>query len=330
MQHRGTNTLMMHTRTHGAAMHQAACRVPRPRQPPCRCTTGAAPPQLDLGVSRAGAAAVLPSGARRARPTLTDPTPAGPLPPLQDCRHFVNLTNGIEALPVLQELGLQSSFCRLQSTACEQGHLEALLLGLDANMLMALAQGHCCLMWDLGSRNKEVGVPRAMWYGLEFVRYVLYRKWLKRRPRVHLRGRVVAQEFDARMDGMRDSTLRQISYYAKWLRTDELRLYGVYRATENELVPGFYDGVLDAHNAPGARVPDASAGAVGGGGDASMAAGVRDEGIEASEALLASHGYRVHYRGLSPSEWEAFQVPRQVEKRERAAARAVVAVTALL
>ena len=34
------------------------------------------------------------------------PTPAGALPPLARCRHFVNLTNGLEALPVLQQLGL--------------------------------------------------------------------------------------------------------------------------------------------------------------------------------------------------------------------------------
>ena len=52
---------------------------------------------------------------------------------------------------------------RLESTACEQGRLEALLLGLDANLLMSLALGHCCLVWDLGSRNKTFAVPRALW-----------------------------------------------------------------------------------------------------------------------------------------------------------------------
>lgn len=41
------------------------------------------------------------------RVVVGDPTPAGPLPPLEQCRHFVNLTNGIEALPTLQVLGLQ-------------------------------------------------------------------------------------------------------------------------------------------------------------------------------------------------------------------------------
>lgn len=57
----------------------------------------------------------------------------------------------------------QHTYVRLESTACEQGRLEALLLGLDANLLMSLALGHCCLVWDLGSRNKTFAVPRALW-----------------------------------------------------------------------------------------------------------------------------------------------------------------------
>lgn len=31
---------------------------------------------------------------------------------LSTCRHFVNLTNGLEAIPFLQELGLHYSFVR--------------------------------------------------------------------------------------------------------------------------------------------------------------------------------------------------------------------------
>ena len=38
-----------------------------------------------------------------------------------------------------------------------------------------LYYGPSAQVWDLGSRNKDVAVPRALWYGLEFVRYTLYR-----------------------------------------------------------------------------------------------------------------------------------------------------------
>ena len=35
-----------------------------------------------------------------------------------------------------------------------------------------------CLVYDFGSRNKKRGAPRAVWYGLEFVRYALRVLWL--------------------------------------------------------------------------------------------------------------------------------------------------------
>jgi hypothetical protein len=64
------------------------------------------------------------------------------LPPLRRARHFVNLTNGLEALPLLRALGLPSSFVRIRSTDVEQQAYGALVAGLDANLLMALALGH--------------------------------------------------------------------------------------------------------------------------------------------------------------------------------------------
>ncbi|KAI8471744.1 MAG: hypothetical protein J3K34DRAFT_520273 [Monoraphidium minutum] len=115
-----------------------------------------------------------------------------PLPPLHGSYHFVNLTNGIEALPMLHRLGLPYSFVRICSTDIEQQNYEALITGLDANLLMHLAMGHrrapharprtrarVCCVWDLGSRNKKRGAPRAVWAGLEFVRWCLESKWLQ-------------------------------------------------------------------------------------------------------------------------------------------------------
>jgi len=64
-----------------------------------------------------------------------------PLPSLAACRHYINLTNGIEAVPRLQRLGLPHSFLRLPSTRCEQQQFEALVNDLDADLLMRLALG---------------------------------------------------------------------------------------------------------------------------------------------------------------------------------------------
>ena len=45
---------------------------------------------------------------------------------------------------------------RLQSTWCEQQKFEELVLQSDAGLMMALATGQTCLVWDFGSRNKSV------------------------------------------------------------------------------------------------------------------------------------------------------------------------------
>lgn len=42
-----------------------------------------------------------------------------------------------EALPLLQELGVPSTFVRMQSTLCEAQAMEKFMLELDANLLMA-------------------------------------------------------------------------------------------------------------------------------------------------------------------------------------------------
>jgi hypothetical protein len=60
---------------------------------------------------------------------------------------------------------------------CEVGDMEKVLCELDANLLVSLALGYSCVVYDFGSRDKKRGVPRALWYGTEFVRYALDWYW---------------------------------------------------------------------------------------------------------------------------------------------------------
>ena len=93
-------------------------------------------------------------------------------------RHFINLKNGVEAIPTLRAVGIDDyAFVRIQSTLCEVGDMEKMLLELDANLLVSLALGYSCVVYDFGSRDKKRGVPRALWYGLEFTRFALNRYW---------------------------------------------------------------------------------------------------------------------------------------------------------
>ena len=84
-----------------------------------------------------------------------------------NCKHFVNLTNGVEAVPVLQKNSVPFGFIRVQSSQCESQAMEKVMLELDSSFLIALALGWPCVVWDFGSRNRPgvplEGVPRAAW-----------------------------------------------------------------------------------------------------------------------------------------------------------------------
>ena len=105
-------------------------------------------------------AQVVPPPPHRPRPQIVEPVA---LPSLLDCRHFINLTNGIEALPRLHSVGLPYSFVRIQSTACEQQLFEKLIGELDSALLLHLALGQWCAAagWQGGSRQKGGGGGRS-------------------------------------------------------------------------------------------------------------------------------------------------------------------------
>ncbi|GFH26380.1 magnesium chelatase [Haematococcus lacustris] len=88
--------------------------------------------------------------------------PLQPLPPLPQCKHFVNLTNGVEALPMLQDLGLSFRCAAANFVSCA----------------VPGPPGPSTLVYDAGSRIPEWGVPRAVWQGLTFARWALTRLWL--------------------------------------------------------------------------------------------------------------------------------------------------------
>ena len=63
-------------------------------------------------------------------------------------RHFVNLKNGVEAIPTLDALGIPHDYLRIQSTMCEVGDMEKVLLELDATFLVSAALGYSCVVYD--------------------------------------------------------------------------------------------------------------------------------------------------------------------------------------
>ena len=174
-------------------------------------------------------------------------------------RHFVNLKNGIEAVPALRDhLGLEFDFLRIQSTMCEAGDMEKVVGELDANFLIAAALGYSCVVYDYGSRDKKRGAPRALWYGLEFVRYALNVEWFGEPDRVPvLRGKNVGHDFSRKLRGFSKSAKKKLRYYRKFLTDDvkargAVRLVGMYKRTRHDDDDGFYKELVGETCAPAA------------------------------------------------------------------------------
>lgn len=88
--------------------------------------------------------------------------------------YFINLTNGIERLPELQETGDPLHFLRIRSTTLERKDWIFLLMDLDHNFLMHLALGKECVVVDYGTNRKN---SKTCYKAVPLIRYLLTRRW---------------------------------------------------------------------------------------------------------------------------------------------------------
>ena len=140
--------------------------------------------------------------------------------------------------------------------------MEKVIGELDANFLLAAALGYSCVVYDYGSRDKKRGAPRALWYGLEFVRYALNVEWFGAADRVPvLRGKNVSRDFSKKIRSFSKSAKKKLRYYRKFLTDDVkkhgcVRLVGVYTFTTHDDDETFYATLLRSACAP--RATEAS------------------------------------------------------------------------
>ena len=104
----------------------------------------------------------------------------GPVAPPGRTKLFVNLTTGLELFPRLcEEWAASVGFCHIRSTHLERSAYENLVRDLDCELLFLLACGVHCVVLDAGSARGD-GVSRAIWQGLDFIRYLLSSRWLSK------------------------------------------------------------------------------------------------------------------------------------------------------
>ena len=130
-------------------------------------------------------------------------------------KHFINLTNGIEAIPFLDNY----EFVRIPSTYCEAKAWDKLMLSLDSNFLMNLAVGNTCIVYDY-SQNKEM--PRALYQGLEYIKFILYKRWFNIEYKPFVCGVNCFNYFNSIQ--LSSTTKRKIDYFKKFLYTDKLNI----------------------------------------------------------------------------------------------------------
>lgn len=168
-------------------------------------------------------------------------------------RHYVNLTNGIEALRALADFvpADEIRFMRMQSSHAEASAYDKILSELDHDLLWSLASGYTCYLYDFASRNPKRGVPRSQFLGCEFVKWALAYLWFGREspllPKsVNVRGKNVVPFWLGEIlpYKINKETKKRIRYYSPFCESNEVSvidLRAIYgRAT-------LIDGKKEAH-----------------------------------------------------------------------------------
>jgi len=164
-------------------------------------------------------------------------------------RHYLNLSNGVEAMDKLLAAGVPAehiSFCRIQSSQCEAQDFTGLIGNLDNDMLVHLALGHECRIYDFGSRGMtwtgpdgtpgEKFVPRAIWWGVEWWRYALNSIWHLPGRAPLLRGHNVEARFREALYNLPRKERRRLKYYRAFKADNlqEVGLLGFYATAETD------------------------------------------------------------------------------------------------
>lgn len=154
---------------------------------------------------------------------------------------YLNLTNGIEWL---EKLGLDIEnvkFIRIQSCTCERHLWDKLIADLDYNFLLDLALGYEVKVYDTSARKQE---SRAMYQGLEFVKYVLNRVWFNKMTEATCRGKKCDKYFDKAYKSIPDNIMKKVKYLRKFLNTDKINLSSYCIRTEHDGDYEYYRKIL--------------------------------------------------------------------------------------
>lgn len=167
---------------------------------------------------------------------------------------YVNVTNGIEAIPILESASIPYSFVSIQSTHLEQKHFDLMLRSLGANFLINLALGVECVVVDYGANKLN---SRAIYQGLPFIKYTCEKIWYKDFERPYIISRNNSSlTYDAReifkeyFNSLDKKTRRCISKYKEYSKLNDSKrvsLTGLSTSTTNDGNAPFYSDIVNKY-----------------------------------------------------------------------------------
>ena len=152
--------------------------------------------------------------------------------------NFLNLTNGLEFIESVDN----PQFIRIRSTTLERKNYLFLLMDLDHNLLMNIALGNICKIYDCGTNRK---MSKTIYLGVPFIRYALTRRWLGedneafRYSRDGLKSFNISRYFQQsyneifvwNQNSEKGKLKTKLDYYKKFLNTEALNIEGVSQST---------------------------------------------------------------------------------------------------
>ena len=157
--------------------------------------------------------------------------------------YYLNLTNGLERLDRGPADQHQWRFLRLQSTWCEQKLWEDIIWSsVSDDLLFNLAVGNLCIVVDYGARKQE---PRAVWQGLEWVKFVLHMRWYGVRYEPTGRCETAGKYFYDQYCRMGPRTAAKLDYFKPFLYGyDVIRLAALRESTMHDGDKDYYANLV--------------------------------------------------------------------------------------
>jgi hypothetical protein len=173
-------------------------------------------------------------------------------------KHYLNLSNGVEAFEIVQATGEPWSFCRIRSTTFERERWHDLfMLDVCDDLLMHLALGWVCVLHDRGTLRPH---SKTCYLGVPLIAYVLRRRWSgfvpDRVPMYGPRGGAApdaAERFDAIYRETVDANTRdagrvrqRLDYFARYYAGDLVRFAAHSESTARDGDVAFQVAALES------------------------------------------------------------------------------------